>query len=101
METFATSFEEIGLAEGLAKGRTEGRADGLAEGLADGLAKGRAEGQIEIVRRQLTRKIGALPDAEQERIAALSAAQVLALGEALLDFGSLADLTAWLAAQEA
>jgi hypothetical protein len=68
METFVTSFEEIG----------------------------HAEGQIEIIMRQLERKIGPLPTTEQERIAALSAAQVLALGETLLDFGSLADLTAWL-----
>ena len=72
MDTFITSFEEIG----------------------------RAEGQREIVVRLLARKIGALPEAVQERVSALSAEQVLALGEALLDFSSLADLTAWLDAQD-
>ncbi|MCG8351164.1 MAG: DUF4351 domain-containing protein [Chloroflexales bacterium] len=97
METFVTSFEEIGLAEGLAKGRAEGLAKGWAEGWAEGLAKG----QREIVVRQLTHKIGVLPAALLERLSALSTEQVLALGEALLDFGSLADLTAWLAAREA
>jgi hypothetical protein len=81
METFVTSFEEIGLAEGLAKGR--------------------AEGQIEIIMRQLERKIGPLPTPEQERVVALESAQALALSEALLDFGSLADLTAWLDTQDA
>ncbi|MCG8350713.1 MAG: DUF4351 domain-containing protein [Chloroflexales bacterium] len=81
METFVTSFEEIGLAKGLAKGR--------------------AEGQIEIIMRQLERKIGTLPAEAQGRISALSIAQALALSEALLDFSSLADLTAWLDAHSA
>jgi hypothetical protein len=73
MKTFVTSFEEIV----------------------------RAEGQIEIIMRQLERKIGPLPTTEQERVVALASVQVLALSEALLDFGSLADLTVWLDAQEA
>jgi hypothetical protein len=59
--------------------------------------------------RLFAHKIGAIPEEVLERLSALTAAQALAMGEALLDFGSLADLTAarlsspktWLAAQEA
>ncbi|MCG8353824.1 MAG: DUF4351 domain-containing protein [Chloroflexales bacterium] len=97
METFVTSFEEIGRAEGLAEGLAKGRDKGLAEGLAEGQLKG----QREIVVRLLIRKIGTLPEAVQERVSALSADQILDLSEALLDFGSLTDLTTWLDAKSA
>ncbi len=51
-----------------------------------------------LVLRQLTRKIGKLTATEQKRFESLSIEQVEALGEALLDFASKADLKAWLAA---
>ena len=60
METFMTSFEEIG------------RAKGLVEGLAKGRAEGLTEGQREIVVRLPTCKIDALREAEHERISALN-----------------------------
>jgi predicted transposase YdaD len=50
-----------------------------------------------LILRQLTRKIGELPDALQSQIQTLSLAQLEALGEALLDFTGLADLEVWLA----
>ncbi len=91
METFVTSFEEIGWeaghAEGLAAGRVEGRAEGLVEG------------QRDIVLRLLERKVGALPADLQAQITALTAEQLLRLSDALLDFTSVADLTAWLEQQ--
>jgi Uma2 family endonuclease len=46
--------------------------------------------------RQLTRKVGAIPDQSIDRINSLSTAQLEFLGEELLDFGSIDDLTAWL-----
>lgn len=75
MDTFVTSFEEIG----------------------------RAEGQIEerraIVLRLLNRKVGPLAAELQTRVVALTPEVLIALSEALLDFTSLDDLTVWLAAQ--
>jgi predicted transposase/invertase (TIGR01784 family) len=49
-----------------------------------------------LILRLLTRKVGTIPDHESDSITALSLTQLEALGEALLDFGTIADLTAWL-----
>lgn len=69
------------------------------------VAKGRAMGRLEgrqreerLILRLLNRQIGAVPEAQQTRIAALSIEQLEFLGEAVLDFRDLADLNAWLAA---
>ncbi|MFP4438232.1 MAG: DUF4351 domain-containing protein [Chloroflexaceae bacterium] len=50
----------------------------------------------ELILRQLTRKLGPLPETMQNRVVALSPDALLALSEALLDFNSLNDLTDWL-----
>jgi len=70
--TLVTSFEEIG------------REDG------------RVEGQQELVLRQLTRKLGPLPEEVTARITALESATMLLLADALLDFATQDDLRAWL-----
>lgn len=46
--------------------------------------------------RQLTRKVGSIDDRTLDRIDALSTAQLESLGEDLLDFEAIADLTTWL-----
>ncbi len=75
---------------------------GLAQGLEKGLEKGREEGRREermaIVRNQLERQFGRLPQATIRRISRLSGAQLQRLAIALLDFGSIADLRSWLTA---
>ncbi len=60
--------------------------------------KGRAEGLRLVVERQLARKFGDVPVALRERLAALPEERIVALAEALLDFTSLAEVEAWLAA---
>jgi predicted transposase/invertase (TIGR01784 family) len=51
-----------------------------------------------LVLRQLTRRFGDLPREMQSQVTALPLEQVEALGEALLDFSAIADLTSWLQA---
>ena len=46
--------------------------------------------------RQLRKRLGDLDAAVEEQIEGLSAERLEQLGEALLDFNSLADLDAWL-----
>jgi hypothetical protein len=75
MDTFITSFEEIGRAEG------------------------RAEGQRDLILRQLERKVGPLASDVAQQISALAPDQLLDLSDALLDFTSSADLMDWLATQ--
>lgn len=73
---------------------------GLEQGLEQGLEKGREEGRreerIAIVRHQLERRFGRLPQATLRRISRLSGTQLQRLTIALLDFGSAADLRSWL-----
>ncbi|BAY65129.1 hypothetical protein NIES22_52310 [Calothrix brevissima NIES-22] len=56
------------------------------------------EGERALVIRQLTRRVGELPEQVRERVETLPLEQLENLGEALLDFTSLADLQAWLEA---
>jgi hypothetical protein len=72
---------------------------GIEKGLAEGIEKGRAEERLALVLRQLERRFSALPGPRQSQVIALSAEQLLALSEALLDFTTDEDLTVWLAAQ--
>jgi heme oxygenase len=62
----------------------------------EGCIKSREEGQRELVERQLTRKLGPLTPELTERLSTLLSAQLVALGEALFDFATLADLEQWL-----
>jgi predicted transposase YdaD len=59
-------------------------------------AEGRAEEGRSLVIRILTRKLGNLSPRSLDRVNSLSIERIEALGEALLDFTSIADLEAWL-----
>jgi len=64
--------------------------------------EGREEGEQRersLIYRLLTRRVGELPQDVGDRIATLNLEQLENLGEALLDFTSMADLHAWLEAQ--
>lgn len=82
----------------VAQGLAEGEAKGLAEGEAKGLAEGKAQEACRLVMRQLARRFGLLGQDLQERVEALDLDRLEALAEALLDFGSVADLQDWLTA---
>ncbi len=53
-------------------------------------------GEVRLVLRQLTRRLGNLPTSVKVQIQALSLLQLKALGEALLGFAQLSNLTDWL-----
>ena len=56
-----------------------------------------AKGMVRLIVRQLTRRFGSIEVDVTEQIQQLSITQLGDLGEALLDFISLADLAEWLA----
>jgi predicted transposase YdaD len=60
-----------------------------------GFERGLQEGKRALILRQLTR-LGKLPADLTAQVEALPPAQLEALGEALFDFASLADLQTWL-----
>ena len=82
------------------EGLQEGRQEGLQEGRQEGLQEGRQEGEATLIIRQLTRLLGNLPEPQVQQIRSLPQAKLEALGEALLDFASPADLQHWLATKD-
>jgi predicted transposase YdaD len=70
--------------------------DVFAEGHQEGEHKGRQLGEMALVLRLLRRRFGPLTPAQETRIQALPVTDLETLGEALLDFQTVADLTAWL-----
>jgi predicted transposase YdaD len=79
-----TCFDQEVFCEQRAKGREEGH------------KKGRKEALRPLTRGQLTRRNGASTPKLRAKIQALSSEELAALGEALLDFRTIADLDAWL-----
>ena len=91
-------YQDI-LAEGEAKGKAEGKAEGEAKGKAEGKAEGLERGlqqEKALVIRLLNRKLGNLTPQLHDRVNSLPIDRVESLGEALLDFISIADLESWL-----
>ena len=72
--------------------------DVFAEGHQVGQEDGRQR-EAALVLRQLRRRLGPLTPAQETRIQALPVTELENLGEALLDFQTAADLTAWLQQQ--
>ncbi len=60
---------------------------------------GNKQGEQRLIIRQLNRRIGEIDASLIERVQGLSIEQLENLGEALLDFSSVADLSAWLSQQ--
>jgi predicted transposase YdaD len=75
------------------------RQQGIEQGIQQGIERGIERGERAIVLRQLTRKIGILPETIAAQVENLSILQLENLGEALLYFGTLADLEVWLTHQ--
>jgi hypothetical protein len=71
---------------------------GIHRGRQEGRRQGRQQGEIELVLRQLKRRLGSLTAAQEEAVRMLKLRRIEALGEALLEFNSRADLDRWLKA---
>ncbi len=74
----------------------QGMEQGILQGMEQGMMEGRHREASSLTIRQLTRKFRALDDPTRERVRELSLDDLEALGEALLDFTSCADLEQWL-----
>jgi Domain of unknown function (DUF4351) len=66
-----------------------------------GFERGVQEGELSLVLRLLKRRLGGLPPEMETQILALSLTRLEELGEALLDFSQLSDLSDWLQASHA
>ncbi|MBD2388723.1 Rpn family recombination-promoting nuclease/putative transposase [Cylindrospermum sp. FACHB-282] len=68
----------------------------IREAKEEGEQQGIVKGERSLVLRLLSRRLGNIPDALLSQIQALSVERLEALGDALLDFSTLADLEGWL-----
>jgi predicted transposase YdaD len=65
----------------------------------DILSKGKQQQALSMVTRLLNRRLGNIDDTLVDRLRGLSVEELEGLGEALLDFTSVVDLTNWLSGQ--
>ncbi|NEP58740.1 MAG: Rpn family recombination-promoting nuclease/putative transposase [Symploca sp. SIO2G7] len=86
--------EMLGLAESIKDTRVY--QEGLETGLEQGHDQGREQEGQTLVLKQLSRKVGKLSTKLESQIKALPLERLEELAEALLDFSTLGDLSAWL-----
>ena len=89
---YVTSIERMGIKKGLEEGLEKGREEGLEKGREEGLR----EGTLVLALRLLKRRLGEFGGEIEQQVKALPLEKLEILGEALLDFTRLDDLTAWL-----
>jgi predicted transposase/invertase (TIGR01784 family) len=95
-------YQEVfreGQEDGEKRGEARGEARGEKRGEKRGMKRGQVMGQLALVTRLLGRRLGCLSAEQQAQIDQLSAEDLGALGEALLDFSGSADLDRWLQGQ--
>jgi hypothetical protein len=85
--------------EGIMQIVTSWMEQGIAEGEQRGEQRGRTEEARSLVLRLLSRRVGTLLATVEAQVQALALPQFETLGEALLDFAGLDDLTDWLQGQ--
>ena len=76
--------------------REEGKAQGIQEGKAQGIQEGMQEGKRSLLLKQLSRKLGAIPDEIKVRLYQLAPELLDVLSEALFDLENSQDLDNWL-----
>ena len=64
----------------------------IRQGLAQGLATGRAEGEQRLLRLQIEKRFGPIPEWANARLASLSVTEIEALGERIFDASSIETL---------
>ena len=70
----------------------QGIEKGIQQGIQQGVVLGRQEGRLELVRRQLEKRFGPLPDAARQKLESLTAEQIDDIGLAMLDASTLEEL---------
>ncbi|MEB3211081.1 MAG: DUF4351 domain-containing protein [Leptolyngbyaceae bacterium] len=74
----------------------QGREEGIEQGIEQGIERGREEGERMFIIRQLSRRIGQIPQPIIDQLNAFSPTALESLEEALLDFRDIDDLNQWL-----
>jgi len=70
--------------------------EGIEQGIERGIEQGIERGERSLVLRLLNRRVGQISNSIRSQLDLLSLEQLELLGEALLDFRTIADLETWL-----
>ena len=82
----------IGIQKGIEKGIEKGVEQGIEQGLKQGIEQGLQQGEYSLLKRQLIRRFGPLPDWADESLLNATQAQLESWGEQIFDAKSLEDL---------
>ena len=93
-EEISTFIEPI--QEGVMQITTSWMRQGIEQGIEQGVERGIEQGQRSLVMRLIQHKFGEVNSNLATKLENLNSVQLGALGEALLDFSSIDDLTTWL-----
>jgi len=93
-QTFQTQLNTLGLTQ--EEQVMEIVTSWMEKGIERGLEQGKQQGEINLILRQLNRRLGSIPAGVEEQIRNFSLEKIEALGFALLDFSTESDLLAWL-----
>lgn len=96
VELIGLEPEEAGLMATLSQAYLEWEQRTEERGIEQGIEQGAKREARSLVLRLLTRRVGDIPEALGSPLNNLSLEQLESLGEALLDFSTIADLETWL-----
>ena len=96
VETSKQEGRQEGIEQGIVIGREEGIEEGIVIGREEGREEGKEEGIKSLLLKQLSRKLGDIPDLMQQQINQLSMESLEILSEILFDFDTLENLRDWL-----
>ena len=96
IETSKLEARQEGIAMGVEQGIVIGREEGIVIGKQEGREEGITIGQRSLLLKQLSRKLGEIPNSIQQKINQLSMKSLETLSEMLFDFNNLEDLEDWL-----
>jgi flagellar biosynthesis/type III secretory pathway protein FliH len=85
-----------GMVQGMQEGKRSAREEGMAQGIQQGMVQGMQDGKRSLLLKQLSRKLGAIPDDVQVLLQQISPERLDTLSEALFDLENLTDLHNWL-----
>ncbi len=91
-----TNVVETSRQEGIEAGILIGREEGIVIGKEEGREEGIVEGIKSLLLKQLSRKLGEIPDISKQQINQLSMESLESLSESLFDLNSFEDLRNWL-----
>jgi hypothetical protein len=86
---YVTSVERLAIERGMQQGMQQGMQKGIQQGIQQGMQQGRQEGEVSLLKRQLSKRFGALSQDSEARLQLATLEQLELWAERLLDAKTL------------